>query len=404
MPWLACVVILGAVAGCGGGQVWQRGAGRAGSAVGGQGAEGAIRRPGTLFVAFDGNDASDGRALNRPVRTFARANALAVPGDVVQVRGGVYTEFVSITASGTERDPIIFEPYNGEAVTIDGSAIRPDSGHPDPWNWTPKLFSIRANHVIVRGFEARNSPNDSFFVSGHHVTIDGVHAHDGYQVGIHLWEAHSSQVLNSIVHDIFDTHQDGENSDCIASAGGGLGHDNVFRGNQVYNCGDDGIDTWDTSHNLVEGNVAHHCGRGSEGDGNGFKLGGPGGGDNVVRFNVAYLNRARGFTTNSGANTRIYNNTAWRNGGVAFQSYAQVNTLQNNIAVPADVDLSGPVISRNNSWDLHVADPGFSSVDPQSRNFLRLAIGSPAIDRGAAVNGVAYRGAAPDLGAYEYAP
>jgi parallel beta-helix repeat protein len=391
VSWLrgvGCIVMLCVATGCIGGRSADRGMGRAG----------------TLFMALDGDDANDGRALDRPVRTFARASALAIPGDVVQVRGGVYAEFVSITSSGTEQAPIVFEPYRGEKVTIDGSAIKPDPEHPDTWNWTPKLFSIRASHVVVRGFEGRNSPNDIFFLAGHHITLDGVWAHDGYLGGIRLSDTYSSQVLNSTVHDIFDTYQDGENSDCIASAGGERGHDNVIRGNLVYNCGDDGIDTWDTRRNVVEGNIAHHCGRGSEGDGNGFKMGGPGGGDNVVRFNAAYMNRAIGFTTNSGDGNQVYNNTAWRNGGVGFQSHTYVNTLQNNIAVPAELDLRGPVVSRNNSWDLDMPDPVFRSVDPRSGMFLHLSRSSPAIDRGVVLAGATYRGAAPDLGAYEYTP
>jgi parallel beta-helix repeat protein len=359
---------------------------------------------GTLFIAPDGDDANDGRTPGNPLRTFARANALALPGDVVKVRGGVYKEFVSITSSGTERNPVIYEPYDSEAVIIDGSAIAPDSSHPDPWNWTPRLFSITGSYIIVRGFEGRNSPNVTFFLSGHHLVIEGVHAHYGYHSGIQLWQAHSSQVLYSIVHNVFDAYQGGQNADCITLNGGDLSHHNVIRGNEVYNCSDDGIDTWDTSHNLVEGNIAHHCGRGSRGNGNGFKLGGPGGDYNIARFNVAYLNRSRGFTTNTAANDLIHNNTAWRNGGVAFHADRHANTLQNNIAVPARVDLKGSTVSQDNSWDLDVADPAFRSVDPANPSFLRLSGGSPVIDQGVLIPGVTYRGAAPDLGAYEYGP
>jgi hypothetical protein len=75
----------------------------------------------TLHVATDGADTGDGSA-GRPYRTINHAAQLAMPGDTVLVRGGVYREWVRPRyggLSGTRR--ITYQAAPGEHVVVKGS-------------------------------------------------------------------------------------------------------------------------------------------------------------------------------------------------------------------------------------------------------------------------------------------
>ena len=67
-----------------------------------------------------GSDSNPGN-LSQPFATIQHAASVAQPGDTVFIRGGVYHETVTPARSGTASSPIIFEPYNGESVTVSGA-------------------------------------------------------------------------------------------------------------------------------------------------------------------------------------------------------------------------------------------------------------------------------------------
>jgi uncharacterized protein (TIGR03437 family) len=78
----------------------------------------------SYYVATTGSDTAAG-TLDAPFRTIQRAAAAAVAGDVVLVRGGVYRETVTPPRSGTQAAVIVFQPYNGESVTVSGADVIP---------------------------------------------------------------------------------------------------------------------------------------------------------------------------------------------------------------------------------------------------------------------------------------
>ena len=201
------------------------------------------------------------------------------------------------------------------------------------------------------------------------------------------------------------------------------GH-HIIRNNIIYNCSDDGIDTWSSNGNLVEKNEVHHVGyvntgnSGSlpstwdqpAGDGNGFKMGS--GGNNTVINNISYSNRATGFDRNDADSNKFFNNTAFNN-PIGFNSLNEKTTIKNNIAYNNTLNMKGsPGISQNNTWDLGITDPHFVSIKPDSADFLKLDSLSPAIDVGSNLSGdevltdklgiVRPQGKGYDLGAYEY--
>jgi parallel beta-helix repeat protein len=99
------------------------------------------------FVAAGGRDSNPG-TIGRPFGSITKASSVARPGDVVNVRGGVYRQVVRINARGREGGRITFRPYPGEKVIIDGS------GSPAATN----LVQLnRTSFVDFTGFEVRNA-------------------------------------------------------------------------------------------------------------------------------------------------------------------------------------------------------------------------------------------------------
>jgi len=68
-----------------------------------------------IFVATTGDIATGTGTIDSPYQTIQKASNVAVSGDIIQVRAGIYREMVDIKANG-----VTFQPYNGEAVTING--------------------------------------------------------------------------------------------------------------------------------------------------------------------------------------------------------------------------------------------------------------------------------------------
>src|SRR5690242_16289147 len=72
------------------------------------------------YVAPAGADANPG-TLAQPFATVQHAATVAQPGDIVYLRAGTYHETVTPARSGTATAPIVFQPYHGEQVSIDGA-------------------------------------------------------------------------------------------------------------------------------------------------------------------------------------------------------------------------------------------------------------------------------------------
>ncbi|MCK5565656.1 MAG: carbohydrate-binding protein [Planctomycetes bacterium] len=86
-----------------------------------------------IYVATNGSDSNSG-TISDPYLTISKAASVAVAGDVCYVRQGTYEETLTPANSGTSGNPIIFQSYPEEYVTI--SAMQPLSG------WTPDAGSI----------------------------------------------------------------------------------------------------------------------------------------------------------------------------------------------------------------------------------------------------------------------
>jgi hypothetical protein len=163
----------------------------------------------TNYVATTGNDTNAG-TLGAPWRTVQKAANTLAPGDTVLVRGGVYSERVTVNISGSAgAGYVTFRSYPGETAVLDGTGVAvpsTDNG----------LFLIvdRA-YISIQGFELRNYKTNSssrvpagIFVSGacHHISVISNAVHNiennsasGNGFGIAFYGTSSSQPISNVV-------------------------------------------------------------------------------------------------------------------------------------------------------------------------------------------------------------
>ncbi len=368
------------------------------------------------YVSPSGDDLNPG-TLEKPWLTLSKAASTVTAGQTVYLRGGVYNGYFAIRNSGTESNRISFVAYPNETPIIDGTSIKTNTT--DPKFASYNTINIKGSYITLRGLEVRNSARTGIDITGNYVVVDQVNVYNNYLTGIAFYMASYGVVTNSIVHDSYDYGLDGTggggNADCISSSAGNTpttvyGY-HTFDNNLLYNCSDDGLDTWTSQYNIVRNNIIHHAGYsnlsngGSKsadqpaGNGSGVKVG-PGG-NNTVSNNVTYNNRVRGYTDNDGPSNKFYNNTAYNTVAGFVISKIPAATLKNNLSYGSSINIISEALQSNNSWNLSITNPQFASTDSGNANFLMLSGGSPAIDKGVNV-GLPYKGTAPDLGAYEY--
>ncbi|MBQ9432283.1 MAG: right-handed parallel beta-helix repeat-containing protein [Kiritimatiellae bacterium] len=96
-------------------------------------------------VAQNGDDGNDGSAA-RPFRTVQRAADIAVAGDTVTIREGIYREWVKPANAGRGDAPIVYQAAKGERVVVTGAD--PVAG----WTKRPDgLWSVRVRYDTFGG-------------------------------------------------------------------------------------------------------------------------------------------------------------------------------------------------------------------------------------------------------------
>ncbi|MDB5326946.1 MAG: Pectate lyase [Phycisphaerales bacterium] len=392
----------------------------------------------TYYVSTTGNDSAAG-ALATPFATLTKAISKAVAGDTILMRGGTYTlsSTVSIgsTKNGTAAAPYTIANFTGETPVLD---------------FTPQAAGARGvqldgNYWNIRGLTVANAKDNGINISGSNNLIDRVVLHNNQDSGLQISASgtrtpSNNLIVNSDSYANYDPANHGENADGFVAKFRGLGAGNVFRGVRAWGNSDDGFDFWGAESGVtVENSMSFKNGFNTfsdtawAGDGNGLKLGHDSG-THVLRNNLIWGNRLNGIDVNGNAlddvgpnviahGVTIQNNTAYNNGaGGNGYNYnfdeAFAHVLKNNIALlggSGNANIYAGVVSDHNSYNagLGVTAADFLSlsdaiaIGPRQADgslpysdFLRLTATSDAIDKGVNV-GLAYNGAAPDLGAYE---
>jgi hypothetical protein len=312
------------------------------------------------------------------------------PGDLVYIRGGTYqpTSQLRFTKSGVPGNPITWSAYPGERVIFDGSSFS-KSG------WQPPLLHITGNWNVFNDFEIRNnSIGRGIYVNAGDSIFKNIVSHNHGGSGIYCVNSYRNQFIDIVAYANIDPPDGGRNADGISLESGA---GNIVRYSRFYENSDDGLDTWQSTGNLIENCVSYHNGL-LDGNGNGFKLG-PGG-NNIVRRCVSYDNNkpvslagGRGFTSNGGSGNLVEHCTSYDNAEYEFLNFSgTVNTYRDNIALGTPNAMIGAIHSYN-TWNVNIADPKFISTYPASTDYLSLRSDSPCRDK--ASDGT-------DLGALQY--
>jgi hypothetical protein len=186
------------------------------------------QRNSSFYVSTTGNDAHAGTQA-APWRTIQHAADTVRAGGTVEVRGGVYEELLTLTASGNATDGYItFRSYPGETAVLDAE-------HFTPQGRSAVVTIHNKSYVRVEGFEIRN-----FRTAEHRLAPLGISV---MGAGSHI------ELLNNNVHHIEQTFN---------------GRDAPGRGGNGFGIAVYGTDaTTPISELVIEGNEVHHLKTGS---------------------------------------------------------------------------------------------------------------------------------------------
>ncbi|WP_437725788.1 right-handed parallel beta-helix repeat-containing protein [Sorangium sp. So ce861] len=396
------------------------------------------------YVAPDGSDSNRG-TMDEPFASLSKANSAAAAGDTIWVRGGTYhiTSQLVLSRSGTsETNRTKIWAYPGETPVLDASRYVTSNPAVD----VPVVL-VTGSWMHLRGLEIGNakvgrSGDHSYSLlrtkgSSNNI-FELLDLHHGFGSGLFIDKGDGGNlVLNCDSHDNYDqngSQGDGQNGDGFGVHYQTTGPSTIIRGCRAWSNSDDGYDYISQEVPVItEGSFAMSNGRGSEGNGNGFKVGSSKTGvRHIVQNNVAWKNKAAGFYANhsSGGNTWL-NNTAYKNGTqynmlasppddssqTIILTGALAHRMRNNVGFPNKNSNMGGVDTAFNTWDLNIteASSAFESTSdagctgpreadgsiPSACVFMQLKAESALIDRGTDV-GLPFVGSAPDLGAYEF--
>ena len=416
----------------------------------------------TFFVAPAGSDDHPG-TQEKPFATVQRAQNAATAGDTVYIRGGTYTIEESQIArkqaiwayvtfldkSGVKGRPITYSAFENERPVFDFSRVKPEGLRVNAFQVTASWVHLKGLEVIgVQVTIKSHTQSICFANDGSHNIYERLSMHDGQAIGIYSVRGSDNLFLNCDAyrnHDFTSEDGKGGNVDGFGCHPPQGATGNVFRGCRAWFNSDDGFDCIGAHESVtIENCWALYSGYSttfkSLGDGNGFKAGGYGTTPverlpkviprHTVRFCLAVRNKSSGFYSNHHiGGSDWFNNTAYRN-GTNFNMLCRLadnhtdvdgygHKLRNNLSYKSRADISRLDASKsdaaNNSFTLglEIGDKDFLSLDegelvlPRQANgdlpvirFLHPAPGSPLIGKGVDV-GLPFRGAAPDLGAFE---
>ena len=372
------------------------------------------------YVAPNGDDAAPGTKA-APWRSIARAQTGVQAGDTVYFRGGRYAytagvnrcatrtdtvNAITLDRSGRRDKPIRYWAYRGEIPVFDFSAMKDDC--------RVKGFNVTGSWLQLKGLEVTGAPqqpanhlnHESWGVwnSGSHNIFERLNLHHTMGPGLFIKDGGNNLVLNTDSHDNYDPYTSNGAGQSADGFGAHIkaGHPgNIFRGCRAWNNSDDGFDlinafspvTIESSWAWQQGYLPGTRTSLAAGNGNGIKAGGyggryqPGGVKHIVRYSVAFDNKAAGFYANHHTVALDFvSNTAFSNGtdfdmlgAAADGSPVPLGNLRDNIAYKGRLTAHTEGLEMvHNSWTLPtpVTDADFEDVSDLGWDAPRQADGS----------------------------
>jgi hypothetical protein len=378
----------------------------------------------TYYVATNGSDLYPGTA-DSACATILKAMSLMSPGDTALVRGGHYTLTTTINVSkqGTNLAGYHLYAFPGERPLLDFS--------PMPVSSSNRGIKLSGSYWHLRGFDIYRAGDNGMFISGSHNTVEFCSFSENYDTGLQIGNGGAdNRIINCDSY--FNADPGQGNADGFAPKLD-VGTGNYFYGCRSWQNSDDGWDGYMRGANNVTTTI-ENCwcfdngylknGAPSNGNGNGFKMGGSDSTNlehNMILKNcLSFDNRVKGYDQNNNRGSMtLLNCTAYRNGTnyritLALDS-GKTLTVENCVALGPYGTLGSFAMQATNSWlsPFVVDSTDFVSIDttgmrgPRSPDgslpmttFMHLARGSDLIDAGTNV-GLPFNGSAPDLGCFE---
>jgi hypothetical protein len=340
-----------------------------------------------IYVSPTGSDSNPGTQA-APVKTITRADALASAGSTIHVAAGTYyvsapslgSVGIKTTKSGTATARIRFvsDVKWGAKIVVSGTGITWDS---------------RGNYVDIDGFQITGSGRHGILAAGAYLTFKNNYIHDltisGGCNGSGGAAIDTYGTVGNVVIDRNIVRNIGYRLIGACNTVQGIyiaNANNVVTNNIVSGVAAVGIQQWHgaTASTIVNNTTFHNkigilLGQGDAGTTTGSA-------NNYVANNIVYDNVTYGIIEGGlmGGNNRYANNLVARSG----TSWKVKGTVTGSIS----------------------SDPLFKSYLANGSGDYRVYSSSPAIDRGTSIKaptidfaGVARpRGAAVDVGAYEY--
>jgi parallel beta-helix repeat protein len=206
----------------------------------------------SYYVSTTGNDSASG-AIDAPFKTIKAASRIAKPGDIVNVRGGVYYESSSLSTKGTAAARVVFRAMPGEQAILDGSNLAAGVD----------IMTLNGtDYVDFQGFEIRNAKKIALTLWGAHNTrvLDN-QIHHAVKNGIYVGGDSTPSctditISGNIVHDTVS-----ENASRAFSSGGWSAAVVVSRtdratitGNRILNNDGEGLISLRSNYHVIQGN------------------------------------------------------------------------------------------------------------------------------------------------------
>ncbi len=385
-----------------------------------------------LYVATDGSDTQIG-GIDAPFKTIPKAISIAIPGDTIFVRGGIYTltNTISIDSSksGTDSNRYYLLAFPGERPLLDFSAQ----------GFGSRGINLQAKFWTILGLDVKGAGDNGLYINGGSDNIiECCSFYENRDSGVQLSNgAANNRIINC------DSYYNADPPD-YGDADGFAPKLTVGSGNYFYGCRawgncDDGWDGYmrgatDVTTTLEycwtwgNGYLKDGTDPGSAANGNGFKMGG---GDDsnsqqlmhhqVLINCVAFNNKSKGFDQNNNVGSMtLLNCTGYHNQTANYRIQRELNAgqtliVKNCASYNGNVQLGSFAVQEANSWllPIEVASDDFLSLDADLAaaprqidgslpeiDFLHLTAGSDLIDVGVDL-GRPFNGKAPDLGAFE---
>jgi hypothetical protein len=408
------------------------------------------------YVSPTGDDSNPGTII-QPFKTPEKAFSLSSAGDLIYIRGGVYTPAVTTNnygfrltgKAGTAGNLIKLWAYPGETPVFDLSSLTFNTNSMFGFN-----INTGANYIHLKGLEIKNMPqpmrasglggyfNPALQVYGNNCLIELCESHHNMGPGINF-SGTNNTALNCDSHHNYDPNTysggvpyPGGSGDGFHCASNDTTSIATYIGCRAWSNSDDGFDSindrqqviyrncWAWNHGYIPDTTTHI------GDGCGIKFGGtqfdePTVLKKIVTNCITAKNYLSGFTTNIDLNTgqsfaiNLFNNVSYgdKYGFVASRGTGY-DFIRNNISYAWTSMVNSlhvtNMVQDHNSWNggVMMNDGDFQSLDwtqmerPRKVNgdlpdieFMKLASGSDLIAAGVNV-GLPFTGAAPNMGAF----